>query len=92
MAGRCGIPVEADAVALNIIVTQSTASGFLVLDPLGVGAPLASTINYSSGQTRANNAIVQLGSGHSIAVTSGQSSGATHVIIDVVGYFRFVGR
>ena len=91
MAGPCGIPAEADAVAVNVIVTQPTALRFLTLYPLGVAPPLASTINYGPGQTRANNAIVQLGSGDSIAVTCGQSSGSTHVIIDVVGYFRFVG-
>jgi hypothetical protein len=91
MAGPCGIPAEADAVAVNVIVTQPTAPGFLTLYPLGVAPPLASTINYGPGQTRANNAIVQLGSSNSIAVTCGQSSGATHVIIDVVGFFRFVG-
>jgi hypothetical protein len=91
LAGRCGIPPEADAVALNVIVTQPTAPGFLTLYPLGVTPPLASTINYGPGQTRANNAIVQLGSGDSIAVVCGQSSGATHAILDVVGYFRFVG-
>jgi hypothetical protein len=91
MAGRCGIPPEADAVALNVIVTQPSASGFLTLYPLGVTPPLASTINYGPGQTRANNAIVQLGSGDSIAVVCGQSSGTTHAVLDVVGYFRFVG-
>jgi hypothetical protein len=91
MAGRCAIPVEADAVAVNVIVTQPTSSGFLTLYPLGVTAPLASTINYGPGQTRANNAIVALGSGDSIAVDSGQSSGTTHFLLDVVGYFRFVG-
>ena len=91
MAGRCGIPPEANAVAVNVIVTQPTSAGFLTLYPLGVAPPLASTINYGPGQTRANNAIIQLGSGNSIAVTCGQSSGTTHVIIDVVGFFRFVG-
>ena len=91
MAGRCGIPAEADAVALNVIVTQPTAPGFLTLYPAGVSPPLASTINYGPGQTRANNAIVQLGVGDFLSVTCGQSSGTTHVILDVVGYFRFVG-
>ena len=91
MAGPCAIPAEADAVAVNITVTEPTAPGYLTLYPLGVARPLASTINYGPGQTRANNAIVQLGSGDSIAVTCGQSSGTTHVIIDVVGYFRFAG-
>jgi hypothetical protein len=91
MAGPCGIPPEADAVAVNVTVTQPTAPGYLTLYPLGVARPLASTINYGPAQTRANNAIVQLGSGGSIVVTCGQSSGATHLIIDVVGYFRFAG-
>ena len=91
LAGRCAIPPEADAAAFNVTVTQPTAPGFLTLYPLGVAAPLASTINYGPGQTRANNAIVALGSGDSITVASGQSSGATHFIVDVVGYFRFVG-
>ena len=89
MPGRCGIPSEADALALNVIVTQPSAPGFLTLYPLGIAPPLASTINFGPGQTRANNAIVQLGAGGSIVVENGQSSGATHVILDVVGYFRF---
>ena len=91
MAGRCAIPPEADAVAVNVIVTQPTGPGFLTLYPVGVAAPLASTINYGAGQTRANNAIIQLGSGESISVASGQSSGTTHFVIDAVGYFQFVG-
>jgi len=91
MSGRCSIPPEADAVAINVIVTQPTAAGFLTLYPIGVPAPLASTINYGPGQTRANNAIVQLGAGDFVGVLCGQSSGATHAVVDVVGYFRFVG-
>lgn len=90
MAGPCGIPGDADAVAVNVTVTQPTAIGHLTIYPLGAALPLASTINYGAGQTRANNAIVQLGVGDSIAVTCGQGSGTTHFIIDVVGYFRFV--
>jgi hypothetical protein len=91
MVGTCGIPAEADALAVNIAVTQPTASGHVIIYPLGVAVPSTSTINYSAGQTRANNAIVQVGTNGSIATTCGQSSGITHFIIDVVGYFRFVG-
>jgi hypothetical protein len=89
MAGRCGIPGEADAVAVNVTVTQPTAPGHLVIYPFGTALPPTSTINYAAGQTRANNAIVRLGSIDSIAVTCGQSTGTTHFILDVVGYFRF---
>ncbi len=91
MVGSCGIPTVADAIAVNITVTQPTAPGHVIIYPLGVPLPTTSTINYSAGQTRANNAIVQVGANGSIAATCGQSSGTTHFIVDVVGYFRFVG-
>ena len=90
VVGRCGLPVEADAIAVNVTVTQPTAPGHVIIYPLGVALPSTSTINYSAGQTRANNAIVQVGANGSIAATCGQGSGTTHFIIDVVGYFRFV--
>lgn len=91
MVGSCAIPADADAVAVNVTVTQPTALGHVVVYPLGLAIPTTSTINYSAGQTRANNAIVEVGANGSIAATCGQSSGTTHFIIDVVGYFRFVG-
>jgi hypothetical protein len=91
MAGPCGIPAEANALALNVTVTEPTAPGHITVFPLGVPLPLASTINYRAGQTRANNAIIPLGTNDSISIFCGQSSGTTHFIIDVVGYFRFVG-
>ena len=91
MVGTCGIPAEADAIAVNITVTQPTAPGFVTIYPLGVALPPTSTINYGAVQTRANNAIVQVGINDSIAAACGQSSGTTHFIIDVVGYFRFIG-
>ena len=90
MAGRCGIPAEADAVAINVTVTEPTAGGHLTIYQAGVPLPLASTINYRAGQTRANNAIVALGVNDSIAVFCGQPTGTTQFLIDVVGYFRFV--
>jgi hypothetical protein len=90
MVGACGISAEADAIAVNVTVTQPTAQGHVTIYPLGVALPTTSTINYSAGQTRANNAIVQVGANGSIAVTCGQLTGTTHFIIDVIGYFRFV--
>ena len=89
MAGPCSIPPEADALAINVTVTEPTAVGYLTIYPAGVPLPLASTINYSAGQTRANNAIVPLGPTDAIAVYCAQPTGTTHFLIDVVGYFRF---
>jgi hypothetical protein len=45
-------------------------------------------LNYSSGQTRANNAVVSLGAAGDIAVRCGQGSGTAHVVVDVNGYFQ----
>ncbi len=88
-AGQCGIPSTARSVAINIAVTQPTPSpGFLSFYPGGTSLPLVSTLNYRSGQTRANNAIVSLGAAGDVAVHCGQATGTVHVIIDVSGYFQ----
>jgi plastocyanin len=88
IAGQCGIPPSARAVAFNVTVTQPTAQGHITLYPAGAPVPLASTLNYRAGQTRANNAIAPLGAGGAVAAVCGQSAGTTHFIIDVTGYFE----
>ena len=88
IANRCMIPASAKSVAFNATVTGPTSQGYIVLYPGGTAPPLASTINYRAGQTRANNAIVPLGAGGTLSVASGQSSGTTNVILDVNGYFQ----
>ena len=89
MEGHCGIPPEADALAVNVTVTEPTVGAYLTIYPAGLPLPLASTINYVAGQTRANNAIVPLGASGAISVYCAQPSGTTHFLVDVVGYFRF---
>jgi hypothetical protein len=85
---RCLVPVTARSVAVNITVTQPTTLGHLTLFPGGTAPPLASTINFQAEQTRANNAILPLGSGGTLSVVSGQPSGTVHFILDVNGYFQ----
>jgi len=88
MVGRCGVPPTANAISLNVTVTGATAPGYLTVYPQGSGIPLASTINFGSGQTRANNAIVRIGTGAAIAIFYGQASGNTvNVIVDLNGFF-----
>ena len=84
---QCGVSPTARAVALNITVTGSTVGGYLTLYPAGGAAPLSSTINFRIGQTRANNAIVALGSGALLSVAAGYGTGTAHFIIDLIGYF-----
>jgi hypothetical protein len=88
MAGQCGIPVTASALALNVTVTGATAPGYVVFYPGGSPVPLASTVNFRAAQTRANNAIVRLGPAGTLGAISGQSTGTVHVIVDVTGYFE----
>lgn len=86
--GECQIPSTAKAISVNLTVTQPTSLGYLALFPGGTAAPLASTINFRAGQTRANNAIVPISATGTLSVLDGQGSGTTHFILDVNGYFQ----
>ncbi len=89
LAGQCGIPADAVAVSVNVAVVQPTSGpGFLTIYPAGTARPVVSTINYRSGQTRANNAIVALGAGGDVTIHCAQGGGTADVVIDVNGYFR----
>jgi parallel beta-helix repeat protein len=87
-AGVCGIPATARAVSLNLAVTAPTASGDLRLFATGGAPPLASVINYSPGQTRANNAIAPLNTSGQLTLRCDQATGSVHAILDVNGYFE----
>ncbi|HKD10955.1 MAG TPA: right-handed parallel beta-helix repeat-containing protein, partial [Thermoanaerobaculia bacterium] len=88
LAGHCGIPLSAAAVSVNVTITQPTAAGDLRSYPGGSTRPLVSTINYQPGQTRANNAVVALGTAGDLAVRCDQGSGTVQLIIDATGYFQ----
>jgi hypothetical protein len=87
VAGECGVPASATAVSLNVTGTGSTVQGNLRLFAGGTLVPVVSTLNYATGQTRANNAVTALGTGGQISVLC-SPSGATHVVLDVNGYFE----
>lgn len=89
ITGQCAIPAGARAISVNVAVTRpTTGPGFLTLYPGGAPLPLAATINYSAGQTRAGNAIVKLGAAGDLAVRCGQGSGTADLVLDVSGYFK----
>lgn len=86
--GVCGIPATARAVAVNVTAIAPAGSGHLTVHPAGVPAPPSSTINFGPGQTRANSAVLLLGSDGDLTVLCGMPSGSTHFVLDVVGYFQ----
>jgi subtilisin family serine protease len=88
IAGRCGIPAGAKAVSVNVTVTGPTSPGFLTLYPGATALPSVSTINYSPGQTRANNAVIRLGTAGDLTARCGQGSGTANLVLDVNGYFQ----
>ena len=61
----------------------------LVVHPADLGIPLASNVNFSMGQTRANNAILRLSNDGSGSITvENVAPGTVHFILDVNGYFE----
>jgi uncharacterized repeat protein (TIGR03803 family) len=88
LASSCGIPPTALAIAGNVTVTGPTSRGSLTLFAAGNPKPATSTINYSAGQTRANNAVVVPNSLDALTVRCTQSSGSVQFILDVTGYFE----
>ena len=68
-------------------VVIDTAAGNVRLFSAGAPSPVVSSLNYSAGQTRANNAIAPLSAAGQMSVRCAPS-GTAHVIVDVNGYFQ----
>jgi hypothetical protein len=91
LAGNCGIPPTARVLSVNMTVVGSTAPGFLTLLPEKTLTVTTSGINFGAGQTRANNAFVQLapdGSGSILVRPFVAGGGRVDFILDVNGYFE----
>ena len=87
--GVSGVPVDADAVVLNVTATGGSAANFLKIWPTGLAQPNVSSLNFAAGETIANAVTVKVGSG----INAGKISifnfaGVQNVIVDVAGYFK----
>ncbi len=80
----CSLPSTASAYSLNATVVPQPSLGYLTLWPFGQSQPLASTLNAADGAIAANAAIVRAGTG---GLVSAYASEASHLILDVNGYF-----
>ena len=79
--GRAGVR-NADAAIANITVTGASTTGYATVYPCGP-LPIASTLNYGAGTTRANETITELSDeGHLCVYTSAD----VHILVDVVGF------
>lgn len=84
VAGKYAVPANARAVSMNVTVTQPRGSGYVTVFPCGQSRPTASNVNFTSAQTVPNAVVSGFGSGGLVCVFS---SVATHLVVDVNGYF-----
>lgn len=88
---RCGLTASTvGALAVNQTVTQPAAAGDLVLYRGDVATvPIASSVSFSAGKTRANNGVLELSrAGDGTFRVHNRSTGAVHFILDVSGVFK----
>ncbi len=88
VAGTCGIPASAKAVAANLTAVASTGQGNFVAWPAGSAPPTASVLNFSVGQTRANNVLLSLGNDGLTLRPFVAGAGTVHLLLDVSGWFE----
>ena len=82
-----GISQSAASVALNVTVVNPKAAGYLTIYPSDASIPTASNVNYTAGQTVANNVVVKVSGDGAGTVTLFANAGCPDVIVDVVGSF-----
>jgi alpha-tubulin suppressor-like RCC1 family protein len=82
-----GVPLDhVAAVVANVTATAPTKSGFVTVSPTYPTRPGVSNLNHAAGQTIANLTIVPPGLCSKATFYNG-SSGSTHLLADVAGYF-----
>ncbi len=86
VAGAGGVPATGvTAVVLNVTVTGPSAASFLTVFPSGEALPPTSNVTFTAGSTVANLVACRLGAGGQVTLFN--LAGATHVIVDVAGWF-----
>jgi hypothetical protein len=87
--GASGVPSNATAVTGNLTVTGQTSSGYLFIGPVATNNPGSSTLNFPTGDDRANAVTVALGTGGTLSITfvAPSNGPSAYAIFDVTGYF-----
>jgi hypothetical protein len=91
-SGGCGVPLEAAAVAVNLIAVGPAGPGHFEAWPSGAPMPLASALNYSAaaatgGLNVANGVIVPIAGGGGPHLDVRANVSAVFLVADVTGYF-----
>jgi len=84
IAGRAGVPAGADAVVMNVAVTEAQAPGFITVYPCDKPRPTAANLNFVAGQTISNAVTAALSPTGTVCIFT---FAATHLVADVNGAF-----
>ena len=88
VAARGEVPASgAQAVALNITVTEPEGAGFVTAWPCDQDMPVVSNLNFVSGETVPNAATVKLSADGFVCLFTTTKA---HLLADVTGYFTAV--
>ncbi|MEI6403606.1 MAG: hypothetical protein WCP59_15620, partial [Actinomycetota bacterium] len=84
VTGKAGVPgTGVGSVALTVTATEASANGYITVYPCGT-RPLASNLNYTTGQTIANTVITPVDTNGKVCF---YAHGTTHLLADVTGWF-----
>ena len=88
VTGLAGVPSSGvGAVVVNLTATQSGKPGYLTVTANGTPRPSVSSLNFATGATVANLAVIPVGADGRLNVFNG-SAGTVHVMTDVLGYYQ----
>jgi subtilisin len=90
-AANCNIPVGlAKGVYINVVAVLPAGTGHLTVHPYPSPVPLASTLNFSAGQTIANGVLVSICDTSTTSCTADftvtMGPAAADLVIDITGY------
>ncbi|WP_458781253.1 RHS repeat domain-containing protein [Arthrobacter sp. D3-16] len=86
VGGAYGVAADASAVVFNLTVADARSFGFITAHASGTDRPNASNVNFDARQIVPNLVTVPVGSDGRVNLFN-RSSGATHLLADVSGYF-----
>ncbi|HVF04748.1 MAG TPA: putative Ig domain-containing protein [Frankiaceae bacterium] len=90
VTGRGGVPsTGVAAVVLNVTSVASTGTGALTVWPAGATRPATSNVRFTAGRTVSN--VVTVPTGFSGLVSVYLSGAASHVLVDVHGWYTTPG-
>jgi hypothetical protein len=86
-SGGCGIPASAKAATFSITAVSASGSGAVAAWPAGASEPFAKALSFEKGGVHTGTPTVALRPGSSTNLSIRDYSAATHLVVDVTGYY-----